>query len=103
MIDVHSGPRERSFFRGLIAYGGGAITVECIVRHLSEKGAKLDVPGSVTLPTEFTLEIPRKAMFKQVRELAPRAGIWRRVRRLRAHIDARHVDCLAAKARAITL
>ena len=43
------------------------MTVECIVSDLSEKGAKLDVPGAVTLPTEFTLEIPRKAMFMQVR------------------------------------
>lgn len=50
--------RHRSLKQGLVSYHNDDITVPCIVRDLSEGGAKLQFERLVQLPKEFFLNIP---------------------------------------------
>lgn len=52
--------RRRAFIAAKILYQGGAVGVDCVIRNLSETGAKLDVSESVVLPSHFDLVIPQK-------------------------------------------
>lgn len=51
-------PRVRSFLRGEIIHSNGSSKTECIVRDLSEGGARIEAPPTVTLPEFFDLHIP---------------------------------------------
>ena len=53
-------PRIRTLLQARIEFNNGANTVECTVRDLSEAGARLQVPDSVTLPPNFVLFIPKQ-------------------------------------------
>jgi hypothetical protein len=54
-----STPRIRTLLRARVEYNGGATTVECTVRDLSDAGARLQIPESVVLPPNFTLFVPK--------------------------------------------
>jgi hypothetical protein len=62
----HAG-RIRSFLRGEIVHSNGASRTECTVRDISETGARIQVPKSVTLPEFFELIIPQKGMHERAR------------------------------------
>lgn len=49
--------RRRMLKRGIIAYSGRHLTVECAVRDLSEEGAKLTVADHRQVPDSFELLI----------------------------------------------
>lgn len=49
--------RRRTLKAGVIAYGGGHVTLPCGVRDLSDTGARLTVSGSVNAPDTFELAI----------------------------------------------
>ena len=55
MSDKRSSLRSRSFLSAKIIYNHGACTVDCVVRNLSETGAKLKVSEAVTIPQHFEL------------------------------------------------
>lgn len=42
---------------GVIAYSGGYVTLQCVVRDFSDTGAKLAVEGSVEAPDTFSLQV----------------------------------------------
>lgn len=50
-------PRHRVLKQGRLAFDGGG-AVDCMVRNLSETGARLEVVTPVGLPEIFTLQIP---------------------------------------------
>lgn len=52
--------RRRALIAATIRYGGGAVTVDCVVRNISQTGAKIDVPEGASLPGTFELVIPQK-------------------------------------------
>ena len=50
--------RKRCFLAATISFNRGLTTCECMIRNLSEGGARLDVNSDVSLPTFFHLSIP---------------------------------------------
>lgn len=62
----HTG-RIRSFLRGEIVHSNGASRTECTVRDISETGARIQVPKSVTLPEFFDLSIPQKGLHERAK------------------------------------
>ncbi len=58
-------PRVRSFLRGEIIHSNGSSKTECVVRDLSEGGARVEAPATVTVPEFFELHIPlRNAVYR---------------------------------------
>ena len=47
--------RRRSLKGGRIVFNGGASTINCTIRNLSEDGAQLLVESTIGIPSEFTL------------------------------------------------
>jgi hypothetical protein len=57
-MDKRGAPRKRTLKAGKIVYGEkDAVTIDCIVRNLSDKGARLQVPLSVMIPANFRLAV----------------------------------------------
>ena len=52
--------RIRSFLRGEIIHSNGNSRTECTVRDLSDTGARIEAPPSVTVPEYFELLIPQR-------------------------------------------
>jgi len=52
--------RTRAVLKGEVRYDKGLRSVPCVVRDLSEKGARLDLQGDIPLPEHFDLHIERK-------------------------------------------
>ena len=48
-------PRKRTLQRGKIVYGEGAFTVDCLIRDISSKGARITVEKGVSMPTHIYL------------------------------------------------
>lgn len=65
--------RIRSFLRGEIVHSNGSSRTECTIRDLSETGARIDAPPSVTVPEFFELHIPQKNLTYKAR-IARRHG-----------------------------
>ncbi|MFN3685304.1 PilZ domain-containing protein [Salinarimonas sp.] len=59
-VDGRVAPRHRVLIAGTIRYAGGIGTASCVVRNLSETGAKLTLSESLNLPTHFDLAIAQK-------------------------------------------
>ena len=51
--------RTRTFLKGRIEYSNGQVSMDCLIRDLSETGARVAVSDSVTLPDHFRLFIPK--------------------------------------------
>jgi hypothetical protein len=47
--------RTRTYFKGKVVYGAGAFTVDCLIRDMSEGGAKIIIEKHMALPAEFYL------------------------------------------------
>lgn len=52
--------RKRTFLRGRIEYNGGAASMDCIIRDMSESGARLELSETSALPEVFDLYIANK-------------------------------------------
>lgn len=50
--------RVRSFLRGEVVHSNGSSRTECTIRDISETGARIEAPPSVTIPEFFELVIP---------------------------------------------
>jgi hypothetical protein len=46
--------RQRVLKAGKIVFANGSFTVDCTIRNLSQKGARLQVPTTVAIPDRFT-------------------------------------------------
>ncbi|WP_029032805.1 PilZ domain-containing protein [Salinarimonas rosea] len=57
--EQRTAPRRRALVAARIRYGGGAVTVDCVVRNISDTGAKIDLSEGVTLPEHFEIVIPQ--------------------------------------------
>lgn len=60
-------PRIRTLLRARLVYQNGDCSVECVVRNISDHGAKIGVTTSLTLPDQMDLIIPQKGMNQRVR------------------------------------
>lgn len=59
--------RNRTFLFGQIAFDHRPSTMDCVVRNLSNDGAKLDFPAPVALPTTFDLIVREKGESRRAR------------------------------------
>ena len=55
-----SSPRQKSFMRGIIYYNNRSAAADCLIRDISETGARLELSESVIIPYEIDLHIPKK-------------------------------------------
>lgn len=51
-------PRRNTMIIATIVYGGGNARTDCVIRNLSEGGAKLEVPSARIIPQTFDLMVP---------------------------------------------
>ena len=58
--DKRRSSRQRQFLRGFIRVPPGDLTLDCIVRDVSETGAKLRFRAAPSIPDFFELHIPAK-------------------------------------------
>ena len=51
--------RSRTLLRGRIEFNDGTSSLDCLIRDLSETGARIDVSEAVTLPLAFRIFVPK--------------------------------------------
>jgi len=57
MSDRRDSVRRRCLKRGMLVFSGGFSTVNCLVRDLSERGARIEVEGSIDMHNVFELRL----------------------------------------------
>lgn len=67
VVEHRSASRVRSFLRGEIIHSNDASKTECTVRDMSEGGARIEAPSSVTVPEYFDLVIPQRGTRQHAR------------------------------------
>lgn len=61
MLDRRESARDKVFFGGVAEIGERGASTDCVVRNISEKGARIQFSNPVTLPQDqFSLMIARK-------------------------------------------
>jgi PilZ domain len=61
MPDRRQSPRDKVIYRGVAEIGEGGATRECVVRNISEKGARIEFSNIIRLPRQpISLTIARK-------------------------------------------
>jgi hypothetical protein len=104
MTEQRNAPRHRCFFRAFVYLDGGGVAIDCIVRELSDIGARLKFPKALVFTEFLDLHIPVKGQsfhsrvqWQEGDEIgvafhvatsthAPEVGLDRRVDRLEAEI-----------------
>lgn len=66
-LDHRTAVRVRSFLRAEIIHSHGNSRTECTVRDLSDGGARVEAPASVTIPEYFELFIPMRNITRKAR------------------------------------
>ena len=52
--------RMRSLLRGRAIFNNGGSTIDCVIKNISDDGARLEIGDAVALPAEFDLSVPHK-------------------------------------------
>lgn len=60
MEDRRLKPRNRTFLQGRVFYNNRRQSADCIIRELTEEGARLSFTDPVGLPHAFELHIPNR-------------------------------------------
>ena len=60
-------PRLRALIGARIVFNNGQATLDCLIRYVSETGAKLTVSALIPLPDRFEVIIPQKDVTRRVR------------------------------------
>ncbi len=76
MLDRRKEHRGRTYLGGQIAFNNRWCTIDCLVRNMSESGAKLDFSDPVQVPSELDLLIPLKGHSRRVKV------VWRQAKSL---------------------
>ena len=67
MSDRRSRPRLRSYLGARVAFNARSSTMDCLVRNISEEGARLVFAAETTLPQEFELTVPHRKLEARAR------------------------------------
>jgi len=67
MKERRSTSRQRSFLQGRIYYNNRRTTVDCLVRDLSDTGAKLTFSETIAVPEAMELYIPNREEIHRAR------------------------------------
>lgn len=65
MVERRSIVRHKTFIKGRIYFNNRLSSMECIVRDLTDNGARLEFSESVALPEMFELYMPNKDEYFQ--------------------------------------
>jgi hypothetical protein len=60
VTELRAAERGRSLLKAKIVFNNRMSTIDCIVKNLSTGGAKIAVASTLSIPSEFDLEIPLK-------------------------------------------
>lgn len=66
MEERRATPRHRTFLQGRVFYNNRRQSVDCIIRELTEDGARLTFADPVALPHAFELHIPNRDQILRV-------------------------------------
>jgi hypothetical protein len=67
MVERRSIVRHKTFIKGQIYFNNRLSSMDCIVRDLTDNGARLEFSESVALPEMFELYMPNKDEYFQAR------------------------------------
>lgn len=67
MLDRRNEHRGRTYLGGKVAFNNRWSTIDCLVRNMSESGAKLEFAHPVFLPNEFELVIQQRGNSRRAR------------------------------------
>jgi hypothetical protein len=67
MSERRSRPRLRSYLGARVAFNARASTMDCLVRNISDEGARLVFAAETTLPQEFDLLVPHRKLEARAR------------------------------------
>ena len=59
-MEHRSSPRTKTVLKAEIRYNDGLMRVPCLLRDISETGARLELGGDIALPDQFDLYIEKK-------------------------------------------
>jgi hypothetical protein len=65
MIVERDSERIMAFLKATVRFQNRNVTMDCIVRNISQTGARLEICEPVALPIEFELEIPARGAIVQ--------------------------------------
>lgn len=58
-LEKRLAPRRNTLIPAVLVYSGGRTKTDCVIRNLSDSGAKLEIKGSVaSIPNTFDLVAP---------------------------------------------
>jgi hypothetical protein len=60
MVERRHSARQKSFLRGCIYFNNRQSAVDCLIRDISNHGARLRFSDSISIPDSFELYIPQK-------------------------------------------
>ena len=60
MAERRQATRQKSFLRGCIYFNNRRTVIDCLIRDLSDHGARLRFSNSISIPDSFELHIPQK-------------------------------------------
>ena len=79
--DPRVAPRLKTLLAARINFNNGQSTLDCLIRNLSDTGAKLIVSAAIALPDRFDLFIPQKSVTRRGRI------VWRRGEEMGVRFD----------------
>jgi len=74
-LEQRLSPRRNTMIPATIAFNGGRARVQCIIRNISDTGAKLEVKGVGQVPAAFDLLVPEHSP-------QPCRVVWRAMREM---------------------
>jgi hypothetical protein len=84
MGNKRSSPRQRVLKSGKIVFANGSFSIDCTIRNISETGARLQVPTTVSIPDKFTLVDAHAGTRHEVRVA------WRKKDQIGVRFDGRN-------------
>src|SRR3712207_7668963 len=81
MQDRRKTARRRTYFGGQIEFNQHSSLMDCVVRNVSQDGAKLVFTNTAAVPQEFSLAIPRQNRIFRARM------IWRKANEAGVALD----------------
>ena len=67
MLDRRKQPRSRAFIGGKIDYNNSFCVIDCLVKDISDTGARLTFADTAIIPNEFNLRLPQKGQTRRVK------------------------------------
>lgn len=66
MNERRQATRHKSFLRGCIYFNNRRTAIDCLIRDISDTGARLRFSDSISIPDSFELHIPQKSQTLRV-------------------------------------